>query len=62
VAKFFSKSRVCEKFQMEVPLIFEVPEFPYAKNERDPSSRFDTVPTCDGQTDGHGDMPNTTLA
>ena len=48
------------KFQREVPLFFEMSEFPYkqlrigqrklTKNQLCPSSRFGTMPACDGRT------------
>ena len=61
-----SKSRIWEKGPEESrpTFVLKIPEFPYntvwnkprvasnRQNELDSFSRFDTIPTCDGQTDG----------
>ena len=51
------------KFQQEVPLFLEVPEFPFytvydsprIASELDLFSRFDKTPACDGRTDRQTD-------
>ena len=59
------------KFQTEVPLFLEVPNFLITQFRIDPpklprkkqlytTSRFDTKPACDGQTDGRTDRHTTT--
>ena len=61
------------KFQTEVPDFWRYPNFlitqsgwveggPYAKNQLDSYSRFNTTPACDKQTDGHRMTANTALA
>ena len=64
MAIFFLSPESEIKFHREVPLFLEVPKFRnpsvgevegslHAKNQLDSSSRFDTTPACDGQTDRH---------
>ena len=61
------------KFQTEVPYFLEILNFltiqcgtggrkPPCPNQLDSSSRFNTIPACDGQTDGHTTTAYTALA
>jgi len=56
------------KFQKKVPNFLTVQCVGYvegsvrAKYQLDSSGHFDTIPACDGQTDGHTMTANTTLA
>jgi len=69
MANFFWNPEFEAEFQRDIQLVQLVPNFlttqkksPHAKSQFDSSSRFDTTPACDGQTDGHTTTAYTALA